>query len=496
MILDNSSETLQKHLAAIVESSDDAIISKDLSGTIRSWNAGAQRIFGYTAEEAVGKHISLLAPPDRLGEIAEILARISRGEHVDHHLTRRMTKDGRLLWISLTVSPIRGADGTVIGASKIARDVTFQRRYVELQEHLAAIVESSDDAIISQDLNGIILTWNRGAEQIFGYTREESVGRHISMIATPDRVDEIPRILERISRGESVEHYETARKTKDGRILSVSLTVSPIRDATGTIIGASKIGRDITQQVKNEQALREANRLLTRSIGDLEQFAYSASHDLQEPLRTVSLYAEMLRRRLGDKLDDRASQDIENILAAALRMQQLLRDLLAFTRASTVDEEPAPEIESAQALDRAIANLEPAIAGCGATVTHGCLPRVCIRPFQLEQLFQNLVGNAIRYRSGQPPEINVSAERSGNMWTFSVRDNGIGIDPRYKEQIFGMFKRLHTSDEYPGTGMGLTICHRIVERAGGRIWVESESGKGSTFRFTLPAGTGAGSAGG
>lgn len=359
-----------------------------------------------------------------------------------------------------------------------------------LQQYLAAIIESSDDAIISKDLNGIIRSWNRGAERIFGYTAEEAVGRHVSMLAAPDRVDEIPNILERISRGERIDHYQTKRKAKDGRILSISLTVSPIRDGAGHIIGASKIARDITQQEQYQKALRDANDSLTRSNSDLEQFAYSASHDLQEPLRMVSSYSEMLQKKFGGKLGANGDRYIGYILGGAIRMQQLLKDLQAFTQASAIGRQPAHDVDADEVLRRALENLTAATNGSAASITHGPLPWVRMHEFKLKQLFQNLIGNAIRYRGPQPPQIHVTAEQCGDMWRFSVRDNGIGIDPQYKEQIFGMFKRLHSAAEYPGTGMGLAICQRIVERTGGRIWVESEPGRGSTFLFTVPAGIG------
>lgn len=355
-----------------------------------------------------------------------------------------------------------------------------------LREHLAAIVESSDDAIISKDLNGIIQTWNRGAERIFGYTVEEAIGQHISLLAAPDRVDEIPQILERISRGERIDHYHTKRRTKDGRILSISLTISPIRNAAGTIIGASKIARDITEQERYQQALRAANESLSRSNADLEQFAYCASHDLQEPLRMVSTYSEMLQMKFASKLDANANEYIGFILEGATRMEQLLEDLRTFVRASATSEGPSQDVDANKALAGALASLTAAIENSRATITYEPLPPVRMHEFQLQQLFQNLIANGIRYHGEQPPKIHVAAERCEGKWRFSVRDNGIGIDPRYKEQIFGIFKRLHSAADYPGTGMGLAICQRIVERAGGRIWVDSEPGKGSIFSFTVP----------
>jgi PAS domain S-box-containing protein len=385
------------------------------------------------------------------------------------------------------VSPIRDAAGKIVGASKVARDITEQKRLLELQERLAAIVESSDDAIISKDLNGIITSWNRGAEKIFGYKAEEIVGKHVSTLAAPEVVDEIPNILDRLRRGELVDHYETKRKTKDGRILTVSLTVSPIRDAAGKIVGASKVARDITERQRQEQALREANAALTRSNEDLQQFAYSASHDLQEPLRMVSTYSEMLKRKFGGTLGETGEKYLSFTIEGALRMEQLLKDLRAYTEASTAEREPNEGADANESLNRALKSLEVLAQENGALITRTALPKVGIHEFQLEQVFQNLIGNAIRYRSSESPRINVTAERQGNEWLFSVQDNGIGIDPRYKEQVFGIFKRLHSASEYSGTGMGLAICQRIIERTGGRIWVESELGKGSTFFFTLPS---------
>jgi PAS domain S-box-containing protein len=477
---------VQQRLSAIIESSDDAIVSKDLNGIILSWNRGAERIFGYTAEEIVGKHISILAVPDRVDEFPDILTRIAAGERVDHYETKRKAKDGTVVTVSLTVSPIRDATGKIIGASKVSRNISERNKVSELQERLAAIVESSDDAILSKDLEGIIRSWNRGAERLFGYSADEIVGKHISTLAAPDRMDEIPDILDRIRRGERVDHYETKRRTKDGRILTVSLTVSPIRDGSGMIIGASKVARDITERERQAQALREANAALTRSNADLQQFAYSASHDLQEPLRMVSTYSELLKREFGAKLGPEADEYIGYAIQGALRMEQLLSDLRAYTQASASGQEPAEDVDANQVLDKTLASLAAGIRHSGAIVTCTALPRVRIHEFQLEQLFQNLIGNSIRYKSADVPRINVAASYQGREWTFSVEDNGIGIDPQYKEQVFGIFKRLHSTAEYPGTGMGLAICQRIVDRIGGRIWVESELGHGSTFYFTIP----------
>jgi len=354
------------------------------------------------------------------------------------------------------------------------------------QQHLASIVESSDDAIISKDLNGIIQSWNRAAERIFGYTADEAIGKHISILAAPDRLDEIPDILKRISRGERVDHYQTEQRRKDGRILDISLTVSPIRDGFGTVIGASKIARDITEQKRDQRALQATNEALNRSNADLEQFAHSAAHDLQEPLRTISIYSNLLKRNVGATLDATGNEYLDHIRAASTRMQHLLRDLRILMQASAYSSCPLQKVDANDVLRTSLAILRAGIEESGAAITNEELPCVHMHEFQLDQLFQNLIGNAIRYRAQEPSRIHIAAERAGDTWKFSVRDNGIGIDPQYREHIFGMFKRLHGCADYPGTGMGLAICKRIIEQVGGRIWVESELGEGATFFFTVP----------
>ncbi len=454
-------------------------------GTVLWANDAEMKLLGYTPEEYIGRKImDFHADAD---VIAEILQRLSRNEQLQGYEARLRCKDGSIRHVSIT-SNVYWENGRFVHTRCFTRDITDQKRSEELQQRLAAIVESSDDAIVSKDLSGIIQSWNRGAERIFGYTPEEAIGQHISMLAVADRKDEIPQILARIARGERVDHYETQRRTKDGRVLNVSLTVSPVRNNAGAIVGVSKVARDVTDAKRNEQALREANAALTRSNADLEQFAYSASHDLLEPLRMVSTYSEMLRRRFGGKLGESGDQYIAYTVQGALRMEQLIKDLLSFTRASSLGQEPCENVKASDAAQRALATLDTAVQESGAVVTLADLPTVHMHHFQLEQLLQNIIGNAIRYRTAEPPRIHVAAEPCDGQWLFSVRDNGIGIEPQYKEQIFGIFKRLHTADEYPGTGMGLAICQRIVERAGGRIWVESELGCGSTFFFTLPPG--------
>ena len=263
-------------LASIVESSDDAILSKDLDGIITSWNKGAEKLFGYTANEVIGRTGNILIPADRQDEEPEILSRVRRGIRIDHYETVRQRKDGTLVNISITISPVRDAQGQIVGASKVARDITDRKTADRMGRLLSAIVESSDDAIASKDLNGIITSWNRGAERLFGYAANEVVGRPVTMLMPPERVSEETEILARIRRGDRLEHFQTVRRRKDGSLFDASLTVSPIKDDTGRVIGASKILRDITEVKRAEKLLRESEAELRSLADSIPQLAWMA----------------------------------------------------------------------------------------------------------------------------------------------------------------------------------------------------------------------------
>jgi PAS domain S-box-containing protein len=255
-----------------------------------------------------------------------------------------------------------------------------------------------------------------------------------------------------------------------------------VRDARGDVFKWFGSCTDIDEQKRVQEDLRHANY-------DLEQFAFSASHDLQEPLRSIKIYSELLSRRHGNLINEEAQTFLNFVKDGATRMEMLVRDLLSYTKASALDRSDEA-IDANAAFTAALTNLTGAISETGATVTSDALPTVFAHSLHLQQLFQNIIGNAIKYRSpDRAPVVHVGARKQNGFWTFAIRDNGIGIESQYKENIFGLFKRLHTTDQYSGTGIGLAICRRIVDRYGGRIWVESEPGEGSTFRFTIPAGT-------
>ncbi|HMD48803.1 MAG TPA: PAS domain S-box protein [Bryobacteraceae bacterium] len=462
----------------------------DLAGRVLDGNRACLEDCGFTRAQVAGKPFWECGWWNRSADVQQrirgaveqaIQGTAFRGA------SRYWLADGSEREIQLSCLPIRDDSGRVIFVVLNGMDIT-EREGAPASALLAAIVDSCDDAIISKNLNGIITSWNQGAERLFGYTAQEMIGKSILTLIPQKMQDEEPRILAQLRKGERIDHYETTRVCKDGSLRNLSLTISPMKDASGRIVGASKVARDITERVRHEQAMREANAALKRANADLEQFAYSASHDLQEPLRMISTYSELLRKKFGGKLGPMGDEYIGHAVDGALRMASLLRDLRAYTQVSTVHHEPPGEVDSGEILRKTLLNLQVAIHDSGVTVTTSEMPRVRMFEFQLEQVFQNLVGNAIGYRGNDPPRVHVAAEAQGDHWLFSVRDNGIGIEPQFKEQVFGIFKRLHSASEHPGTGMGLAICQRIIERAGGRIWVESEPGRGSTFYFTVPRG--------
>jgi PAS domain S-box-containing protein len=395
-----------------------------------------------------------------------------------------IAQDGTEIPIDDSGAPVRGSDGKTRGTVLVFRDIRERKQAEELTRLMANVVEFSDDAIISKDLNGVVTSWNRGAQRIFGYSAEEMIGRPVSVLAPPDRAGEMPAILERIKRGERVDHFESIRRGKDGRLVNVSLTVSPMLDASGKIVGASKIARDITERALAEQAVAQHADRLARSNTNLQQFTYAASHDLQEPLRTVVTFTQLLADRYQGKLDADADEFMNYVISAATRMRQLITDLLNYSRTVHHEDVPLKEVPLNDAVNLAAHNLQLAVEESGTVLEAAPLPVVYADKVQMIQLFQNLISNAIKYKSKDSPVIQISAEQKGQDWIVSVCDNGIGIPGEYKEYIFGVFKRLHGNAQ-AGTGVGLAICKSIVERHGGRIWVESEPGRGSCFKFSI-----------
>lgn len=358
------------------------------------------------------------------------------------------------------------------------------------EEKYRGLLEAAPDAMVVVNTSGEIVLLNVQAEKRFGYRRDELLGQKVTniipvgfaarLIADDLRSTE-DALAQQIGTG-----IELTALRKDGSEFPIELMLSPLETTEGILVTAAI--RDITKRKNAELQLLKNVEELNRSNGELGQFAYIASHDLQEPLRMVASYTQLLARRYKGKLDSDADDFIAFAVDGASRMQRLIQDLLIYSRVETKGNVLC-EISSAAAFEQALANLRGAIEESGALVTHGRLPVVLADETQLIQLLQNLIGNAIRYQRPGTPKIHISAARDGaRKWTFSVRDNGLGIDPQYFDKIFEMFQRLHKREEFSGTGIGLAICKKIVERHGGNISVESQPGKGSTFRFALASG--------
>ncbi len=475
-----------------MESADDGIVSKMLDGTVRTWNAAAERIFGYSAAEMIGAPIYVLIPPDRHEEERRILERIARGERVDRYETTRIRKDGTRISIELTISPLRDAAGVIVGASSIKRDVSDRNRTAEALARLAAIVESMDDAILAKTLDGRITSWNAGAERTFGFTAQEIVGTSINRLVPEPLQDEERGILARVARGEHVTHYETVRCRKDGAEIIVSLTISPIRDSRGAIIAASSIMRDITERRRTEAALRQAAKL--EAIGRL---AGGLAHDFNNQLYVLGGFAHFVARDPG--LRAASQHDLLQIQKATERMAGMTRQLLAFARQQVLNAETldlnAAVIDTHPLLQRLIgSNIEIHLA-----LSAG--PKwVRVDRSQLAQVLMNLVINArdamsdagqvvIRTetlevgpsqlidRLGLPVEPGAYAE-------LTVSDAGEGIAPAHLPRIFEPFYT--TKETGDGTGLGLATVDGIVSQSGGHIRIESVVGRGTTVRILFP----------
>jgi PAS domain S-box-containing protein len=365
----------------------------------------------------------------------------------------------------------------------------LERRTAEIEagrDLFLEVIESMSEAWFLIDRTGRVQRVNSAAAALLECEETELVGRRFAEIRGSDAIPATPwQLLERAPSGR-LAHFDVEIFTRAGRQVPISISVGLVRDQRGKVIGMQVMARDITERKEAEAALARHAPELARSNAELEQFAYIASHDLQEPLRMMASFAQLLARRYKDQLDADADEFIGYITEGAVRMQRLINDLLSYSRVGTRGRDFLPT-DCAEVVGTVCANLRAAIEESGAVVITDPLPVVMADDTQLVQLFQNLLSNAIKFRGEKPVLVYVGAEHRGNDWRFWVRDNGIGIEAQYVERIFLIFQRLHGRGQYPGTGIGLAIAKKIVERHGGRIWVESEARKGSTFYFTLPA---------
>jgi PAS domain S-box-containing protein len=406
----------------------------------------------------------------------------------DADAKRRLGQTKTVLILGTVLSLlIAAAAGWSVQRDSIKRGLAEEALRDQEEKYRLLIDGVQDYAIFTLDSHGMVASWNAGAERIKGYKADEIIGQNFSRFYLQNDIDqgkpEAELLIAAASGRSEIEHW---RVRKDGSQFWASVVITAAHDSSGRLLGFSEISQDISLRKKSEQHLMKTVGELKRSNDELQQFAYVASHDLQEPLRMVASYTQLLAKRYKGRLDPEADEFIAYAVDGSNRMQGLIQDLLAYSRAGT-NGRALREVSSEKALKDALLNLRVTIQESGALVTHDWLPAITSDDTQLVQVFQNLVGNAIKYRSVEVPQVHVSATKNGGKeWIFSVRDNGLGIDPQYFERIFVLFQRLHGREEFKGTGIGLTICKKIVERLGGKIWVESPPEEGSIFYFSLP----------
>jgi len=495
-----TAERDQLFLSAIVSSADDGIVSKDLDGIVTSWNKAAERIFGYTEEEMIGKPIALLIPADHPNEEPQILSRIRRGERIAHYETQRIRKDGRLIDVALTVSPIRDRSGRVIGASKIVRDISERQRWQKAEaaeSFLGALVDSADDAIISKTLDGIVTSWNPAAEKLYGYSAAEMVGKPIVILIPSDHPDEEARILERIRRGERISGYETKRIKKDGTLMDVSLTVSPIKDSLGRVIGASKIARNITEQkraaVRERDALRQAQlsrRQAEEASRTKDEFLATISHELRTPMTAIVGWSRLLLS--GQLTPELQHQAFETIDRNARSQAQLIEDLLDVSRIVSgklrIDLKPA---DLGSVVLSAVESVRPSAEAKRIrirTMISSDAGPIMGDPERLQQVIWNLLSNAIKFTASQG-SVQIEVRRIESQVELQVKDNGAGIKAEFLPHIFERFTQADSSltRTHGGLGMGLAIVKSLVELHGGVVFASSSGeGQGATFTVKLP----------
>jgi PAS domain S-box-containing protein len=490
----------EKHLAqmegryrGLLEAAPDAMVVVNQGGEIVLLNVQAEKQFGYRRDELVGQKVKNIIPEgfaerliaDGTRSAADALAQqIGTGIELS---ARR--KDGSEFPIEIMLSPLESTEGTLVTAAirNIGVRKDAEKHLAQMEGRYRGLLEAAPDAMVVVNQGGEIVLLNVQAEKQFGYRRDELVGQKVKNIIPEGFAERLVADALRSTEDALAQQIgtgiELSARRKDGSEFPIEIMLSPLESTEGTLVTAAI--RDITTRKKAEANLLQKVEELNRSNLELGQFAYIASHDLQEPLRMVASYTQLLSRRYKGKLDADADEFIAFAVDGASRMQRLIQDLLAYSRVETKGRDLL-DTSSEEALQQALTNLRGAIEESGAVVTHGPLPAVQADEMQLIQLFQNLIGNAIKYQTPGVPLVNVSAAKNGGkQWIFSVQDNGLGIDSQYFEKIFGMFQRLHKREEFDGTGIGLAICKKIVERHGGNISVESKLGQGSTFRFAL-----------
>jgi PAS domain S-box-containing protein len=502
-ILERAGE-VRAHLAAIVESSEDAIIGKRLDGTIASWNRGAERLYGYQAQEVMGRSIALLVPADLPDELPVILEKIKQGKLVEHYETERVGKGGTRIHVSLTVSPLKNAAGAVVGASSIARDISARKgaeeHLVQMESRYRGLLEAAPDAMVVVNQGGEIVLLNLQAEKQFGYRRDELVGKHVKSIIPEGFAERLVadalRPVEDALAQEIGSGIELIGRRKDGSDFPIEIMLSPQKSAEGILVTAAI--RDITERKRAEAEIQKLNEQLEQRVEErtakleaankeLEAFTYSVSHDLRAPLRHIDGFSKLLVEEHGAELSPDAQEYVATICDSALQMGILIDDLLNLARVGR--KELAMQVTGLNSLVEEVrAELKRANPDRLIEWKVETLPFVECDPALMKQVFVNLLSNAVKFtRPRRPAVIAVGVTYQDGARAIFVRDNGVGFSMKYANKLFGVFQRLHRSEDFEGTGVGLATVQRIIFKHGGRVWAEAELNKGATLYFTLNA---------
>lgn len=494
--LERNIKSLDKNYYELVENVNSIIAKFDHDGKIISMNKYGLDFFGYSLSELIGKRWDETIVPkyDSTGRKLENLASeiLKDLDKYGININENIKKNGERVWIHWTNKPIFDDSGNVLYILSVGNDITdnirLHRELIDSEQKFKAICNSAQDAIILIDNDGNIIYWNNSAENIFHYSEGEVLGKNLHKLLAPEKyhVNHFSAMEKFKATGEGNAIGKTLDLTalrKNGEEFPIELSLSAIKikdkwNAVGII-------RDTSERKKIEKLLKERTEALEKSNKELEEFAYIASHDLQEPLRMISSYVQLLERRYKNKLDQDANDFISYAVEGSARMKALINDLLAYSRVGTKGKEFA-KTNISDILKKVLQNLQIALEENKVEISIGPMPVIMADDTQMIQLFQNLIGNAIKFKNKNPPKISIDCKEKNGNYIFSVSDNGIGIEKEYYDRIFMIFQRLHTRDKYPGTGIGLAVCKKIVERHGGSIWLESEVGKGTIFYFSIP----------
>ncbi len=474
------------HFAAIVDASDDPIVSETLDGTIVTWNRAASRVFGYQPEEIVGRSILTVIPPELHLEEEEILRKLMGGAEIEHFETLRVKKNGERFPVSVTISPIRDASGRIVASSNISREISERKNVDESRFYLAALVDSADDAIISKDLNGIVRTWNEAARKMFGYSPEEMIGQPILRLIPAGLEYEEEEILQKLRAGQRVDHYETTRRKKNGETLEVSVTISPIKDETGMVIGASKIARNISDKKQVERLVLQAEKLAATG-----RMAAAIAHEINNPLE--SLINVIFLARQYSAADSRVHKLLETAEGELERVAHIARQTLGYYK----DTGAPTEVLIHELLENVLTVYNSKMLSIGIAVdTHfNDMQKISVSRGEMLQVFSNVIANSI---DAMPHGgiLSISSRNvlsgPGNGIQVVVRDDGVGIDGELLTKVFEPF---FTTKGNLGTGIGLWVAKQLVERRGGQISLASSTAQKNSgtvitifIPFTLPVG--------